>query len=194
MANKKGVLTTTTYLEWEKSNYLIQKLLKEKKYKIALLISIGTYTGLRIGDILQLKWEDILNKDSYTLAEQKTKKVRTITYNAELKRFIVLCASKMNRTTNNEFVFINRFGTKPISLQYTNNVLKLEIKEAKYKMGNVCSHFMRKTFGRRVWDINNRSEESLIKLSEVFGHSNIAITRRYLGIRQEEIADVYLNL
>ncbi|MBS1589532.1 MAG: hypothetical protein JST52_07960 [Bacteroidetes bacterium] len=58
----------------------------------------------------------------------------------------------------------------------------------------VSSHFMRKTFGRRVWENNHRSEESLIKLSEVFGHSNIAITRRYLGIRQEEIADVYLQL
>jgi integrase len=194
LSNRKGVLTTTTYLEWEKTQYLINKLIKEENYKIALLIALGTYTGLRIGDIQRLKWANILNVDSYTIIEQKTKKTRVITFNKELKQIIHLCSKKLNITNTEQLVFINRYGSKVISLQYLNKQLKKEVNNAKYKMNNICSHFMRKTFGRRVWEINNKTDESLIKLSEVFGHSNTAITRRYLGIRQEEIADIYLSL
>ena len=37
----------------------------------------------------------------------------------------------------------------------------------------------------------NNSDYALTTLSEIFNHSNIAITRRYLGIRDEEIAEAY---
>jgi len=45
-----------------------------------------------------------------------------------------------------------------------------------------------------VYECNGRSEDSLIKLSELFQHSTMAITRRYLGIRKEELGDIYMNL
>jgi site-specific recombinase XerD len=35
---------------------------------------------------------------------------------------------------------------------------------------------------------------ALIYLSEIFNHSSIAVTRRYLGIRQEQLKDIYMNL
>jgi hypothetical protein len=35
---------------------------------------------------------------------------------------------------------------------------------------------------------------ALIKLSELFNHSSPQITRRYLGIRQEELMEVYESL
>lgn len=54
---------------------------------------------------------------------------------------------------------------------------------------------MRKTFGRKVVDSAwNDSEMALIKLSEIFNHSSPSITRRYLGLRQEEIGEVYDGL
>lgn len=35
------------------------------------------------------------------------------------------------------------------------------------------------------------SELALIKLMELFNHSSVAITKRYLGQRQEEILETY---
>ena len=35
------------------------------------------------------------------------------------------------------------------------------------------------------------SELALIKLMELFNHSSVAITKRYLGLRQEEILQTY---
>lgn len=189
----KGQLTVTSFLDWDKANMLIFKLEKKGKWKLALLVAIGIYTGLRIGDILKLRWSDLNDKKEVTLIEQKTKKHRTVTFHSDLTIIIEKLQKKLN-FDDNDIVFINRYGTKTISIQFINKQLKEAFKEADYNIGNVSSHFLRKTFGRRVWDRNNKSEESLIKLSEVFNHSSIAITKRYLGIRQEEIADVYLQL
>ena len=53
------------------------------------------------------------------------------------------------------------------------------------------THTWRKTFGREVWNRNNQSEASLIKLSYLFNHSSVAITRIYLDITREEVQDMY---
>ena len=81
-----------------------------------------------------------------------------------------------------------------MSIQYVNTKLKDIVKRYNIRGSNISSHSLRKSFGRRVWEINNHSDKSLIILSEMFNHSNIAVTRKYLGIRQSEIFDVYKSL
>lgn len=54
------------------------------------------------------------------------------------------------------------------------------------------SHSLRKTFGRQVYNMNDsNSELALVKLMELFNHSSIAITKRYLGLRHEELLQTY---
>ena len=63
------------------------------------------------------------------------------------------------------------------------------------KVRNISTHSLRKTFGRRVVDMAGPdSEMAIIKLSELFNHSNSMVTRRYLGLRQEELGEVYDSL
>ena len=51
---------------------------------------------------------------------------------------------------------------------------------------------LRKTFGRQVYNMNSENSElALVKLMEQFNHSSVAITKRYLGLRQEEILETY---
>ena len=38
---------------------------------------------------------------------------------------------------------------------------------------------------------SENSELALVKLMELFNHSSIAITKRYLGLRQEDILETY---
>lgn len=42
-----------------------------------------------------------------------------------------------------------------------------------------------------VESAGEQSEMALIKLSEIFNHASPMITRRYLGLRAEELEDVY---
>ena len=53
--------TTADYLQWSEAMNLIRKLAKDGNYRISLLISLGCFTGLRISDILALRWKQILN-------------------------------------------------------------------------------------------------------------------------------------
>ena len=46
-------------------------------------------------------------------------------------------------------------------------------------------------FGRKVFESSDNAELALIKLMELFNHSNVAITKRYLGLRQEELLNTY---
>ena len=40
--------------------------------------------------------------------------------------------------------------------------------------------------------VNSESDEpALVKLMELFNHSSVSITKRYLGLRQEEILETY---
>jgi site-specific recombinase XerD len=91
---------------------------------------------------------------------------------------------------------LNRFGKKPISVQYINRTLKKIVKDYKVVKdpSTIKSHSWRKSFGRRIFENNDNSEKSLILLGEMFNHSNISTTKIYLGIRDKEIQDVYDNL
>ena len=60
--------------------------------------------------------------------------------------------------------------------------------------GNVSSHLFRKTLGNRVLRMNNYSEESVILLMTLFNHQSPATPKRYLGIREREVMDVYDSL
>lgn len=72
----------------------------------------------------------------------------------------------------------------------------MRFKEIKQKYGLKVEHFsthsMRKTFGRKVVEAaQENSEFALLKLSEIFNHSDIQTTRRYLGLRSQELLETY---
>jgi integrase len=191
----KGSNTTTGYLEWDTFVSLITRLENKGEYKFCLLISTGVFTGLRISDLLTLKYTDLINKDILTIREKKTKKVRTIKINPDLSILVERIYKKLNLTNPNQFIFLNRFGNKPIDKSYVNTKLKELFSKNRIKIdGNISSHLFRKTLGRRIMELNNFSNESLVLLMELFGHSSMSITKRYLGIRQQEINDIYLSV
>lgn len=192
----KGQTTKASFLDWDSMLVLLQKLERDNQFKFQLLIATGCFTGLRISDLLKLRWIDVLNQEDLQLIEGKTKKVRRIKINPNLGEIISRLHDKMNITDNDELLFINKTKTKAINIQYVNRRLK-EI-ATKYNLqipiNSTSSHLFRKTLGRHVWTINNYSEKSLLLLSELFNHSSVSVTKIYLGLKQEEIGDVYLNL
>jgi integrase len=183
--------TTADYLEWNQSMNLIRNLYNDGNYKISLLISFGSFWGLRISDILSLKWEQVYNLDEFIIVEKKTKKNREIKINAQLKRHISDCYQKIRPRILSEFIFTSQKGSI-YSVQRINVILKDLKKQYNLKIKNFSSHSLRKAFAREIF---NRSAENaelvIVKLSQLFNHSNPAVTRRYLGISQKELLDTY---
>ena len=90
---------------------LIKKLAKEENYKISLLIALGCFTGLRISDILSLRWTQILGTDEFTVFEKKTGKVRTIRLNPQLQQHIKECYKHINPIGFNAPILVSQKGT-----------------------------------------------------------------------------------
>jgi integrase len=183
--------TTADHLSWSEAMNLIRNLYDDKNYKISLLIAFGSFWGLRISDILSLKWEQVYNLEEFSLTEKKTGKTRQIKTNAQLRRHINDCYEKIKPRNLDEYIFTSQKGST-FSVQRINVILKDLKVQYNLKIKNFSSHSLRKCFGREIF---NRSAENaelaIVKLSQLFNHSNPAITRRYLGITQKELLDTY---
>ena len=184
-----GSKTKSEYIEWDRLQSLTQKLERDGDLKFCLLITTGMYTGLRISDILSLRWKDLLEKESVEITEKKTGKVRKISINPILQETVSRLSSKINHFNPDQYIFLNKYGKKTISRQFVNWKLKELMKkyEVVKNIKGVKSHSLRKSFGRRVWENNEKSEKGLIMLNEIFDHSSIKTTKIYLGIREKEI-------
>lgn len=183
--------TTADYLEWNQAMNLIRNLYNDKNYKMSLLISFGSFWGLRISDILSLKWDQVINKDEFTLIEKKTKKSRDIKINQQLNRHILDCYDKISPKSINEYIFTSQ-KQSVYSIQRINLIFKDLKSKYNLRIKNFSSHSLRKSFGREVFSRSGSNAElSLVRLSQLFNHSNPSITRRYLGIAKEELMETY---
>jgi integrase len=192
----KNSKTTTSGIEWNTMLGLLHQLKKDKKYKEYLLIGTGSFLGLRAKDLLSLRWADIFEKEEIILQEHKTGKKRKITINPTLQDILHNVYMELSKNANfscSNYLFTNKAGN-PVSIQYTNKLLHKTFDNYNIKIINGSSHSLRKTFGRRVWEKDNKSERSLIYLSQIFNHSSTEITRRYIGIVNEDIKNIYLSL
>jgi len=191
---------TTTALPWKEAQNLIKLLQADGYNNTALMCAAGFYFGLRIGDILKLTWQQI-TAQSFTIIEGKTQKPRRIEVHpdfAKIARQVWEAIPEARRPKPGQLVFTSqeagRRRSGEITVQAANVRFKKALERYGIDTGNASSHTMRKTFGRRVWEQNGRSEAALVLLGEIFNHTSIAVTRRYLGIRQEEIARAYITL
>lgn len=188
----KGSTTRADYIEWNTAVNLVHRLFRDGDYRMSLLVGCGIFFGLRISDLLQLSWGMLLDGDSFTITERKTGKRRTVRINRNFQKHIRACHKAMRVTDNASKCFANAAG-ESLSVQRVNVLLK-QTKE-KYSLKtvrNISSHSLRKTFGRKVFEsAGENANMALVRLSELFNHSNVAITKIYLGIRQEELLETY---
>ena len=183
--------TTADYLVWSDAMNLIRKLAKDENFKMSLLIALGCFTGLRISDILALRWEQILSTEEFTIIEKKTGKKRVLRLNSQLQQHIQECYEQIKPISVKSPILVSQKGTV-FTIQRINVILKEIKRKYRLKVKNFSCHSLRKTFGRQVYNMNSENSElALVKLMELFNHSSLAITKRYLGLRQEEILQTY---
>ena len=187
----KNSYTTSDYLHWDSATTLVRKLYRDRNYRISLLIGCGIFFGLRISDLLRLNWNMLLNKEAkFVMIEKKTGKRREVKINREFQKHIRDCRAALHIEDMDEPCFLSTKG-KPYSVQWINLVFK-ELKDLyNLKIDHFSTHSLRKTFGRKVFESSDNAELALVKLMELFNHSSVSITKRYLGLKQEEILQTY---
>ena len=170
----------------------IKKLLKQQNLRDYCLFTVGINSGLRISDLLKLVVSDVIEnnkvKDRIRLREKKTNKFKDFPLSDNAKSAIKEYLKTRNYNPN-EPLFLSRknkgFLLRQQAYKIINDVAKsIGIKE------KIETHTLRKTFGYHAY--NNGYDIAIIQ--KLFNHSTPAVTLRYIGITQDEMDDVYLNL
>lgn len=187
----RNTKTTADYIPFDAAINLVHRLFKDKNYVMSLFVATGIFTGLRVHDLRDLRWNQLLQGGVMTIIEHKTKKERKIKLNPDFVEHVKQCYEAMGIKNPNEHCFLSQKKTV-ISTQWFNRLLKQIRNKYRVPCKNISCHSLRKTMGRAIFEKSEEnSEMALIKLSEVFGHSNCQVTRRYLGLKQEEILEAY---
>ena len=172
----------------------------ESNYRDLLLFTLGINTGLRISDILALKWSSFLNGgkflkagDQLDVVEIKTKKVKTFVINKSVAEALKLYYDSLDSVHSDDPVFSSRKtadGTlKPITRIAAWQMLNRYADMVGLEEG-IGTHTLRKTFGYHLY----KKGVALEYIQKMLNHSSPAITLRYIGITQEQLNDIYVEL
>ena len=170
------------------------KLILKDSPRDYLLFVMGINTGLRISDLLNLTFGDVLDDsntvtDSIKVKEKKTGKTKTFFVNDAVRNVLQECINDF-QVEPTDYLFASRKGdNQPISRIQAWRIIN-DACEAAKTTGSIGTHTLRKTFG--YWAYKQGIDIAL--LMKIFNHSSEAITLRYIGITQEDINNVYFNL
>jgi integrase len=177
-------LKSAEHLEENELNRLLKYLNKNDNQLYYLLVRLGISTALRYSDLSRITWSMVLNKSILFLREKKTNKVREIPIPIELQETIKKSYLKLGSQEPDSVII-------PLNIRTINKQLKIYASKAGIRNKRISTHTFRKTFGREVWRRNGQTESSLVRLSALFNHSSVSITRIYLSITKEEVDNLY---
>jgi site-specific recombinase XerD len=166
--------------------------LKSHSLRDFTLFTLGINSGLRISDLLKMKVSDILDengkvRDRITLREKKTGKMKTFPFSSNvikaLKEYVIFI------DTTQTALFASRKGEGAITRQQAYRILNEAAKAVGIKE-SIATHSLRKTFGYQAYEAG----VDITRIQSILNHSSPKETLRYIGITQDELDDVYMEL
>lgn len=152
--------------------------------KYAIIWWFGIHSGLRVSDILGLKVGDVYGRERILMREQKTGKIKEFPLSSKLQKLLWdYCRGR----SEDEWVFEGR-GHRRLDRAQVYRRLQ-EAKEALKIDCHIGTHTMRKTFGYHSY----RQYKDITLLQTIYNHTAPEVTKRYIGITQDEIDRYYLN-
>ncbi|MCM1540366.1 MAG: tyrosine-type recombinase/integrase [Blautia sp.] len=170
---------------------------RERNVRNYTLCILGLNTALRITDVLTLRWGDLYDfeKDCFLehlmVKEKKTGKSTAIALNNTVIDTLTAYREYFSPApTENTCLFPSRKGVnQPIKRYQAFRI----IKKAAQSIGlgdHISCHSLRKTFGYHAW----QQGIPPALLMNIYNHSSYQITKRYLGIEQDDKDNVFKNI
>lgn len=176
---RQGNISKAEHIEWKYIPYVIQKLELDKKYKISLIVAFGCFFGIRLKYILQIKWADVLNKESFEIDEKGG--VRKIFIIDDMRHLINRIYKKLGSPQQEKLIFLNNTESKVISIQYVNKEVKKLFTKYEIPYQNLSSDSFLKTFCIKYLESKHFSSDAKKWISKTLGHATWAITASFLG-------------
>ena len=160
----------------------IKKLLKEHSPRDYLLFVLGINTGLKISEMLTMKWSDVLNNHGSVknFIDRQSEQDIPIYMNSKVKNAISFYHSSIS-IDYSDYVFKSSKTKEPITRQQAYRIINKAAKKVGIE-GNIGTHSMRKTFGYHAY----KKGIAIALLQKIFHHPSSSETLKYLGIKKDE--------
>lgn len=168
-----------------------------ERFRDLLLFAVGINTALRISDLLALQIGDFVDEQGtihqrFSIREAKRDKRNEVVINASIREALekyLRAYPGIIRNADN-FIF---FSTKLSDYNYTKPITRVQawrliswMCDSVGLSGNYGTHTLRKTWGYHARQSGVPLELIMAKLN----HANISMTKRYLGITDDELRAV----
>jgi len=165
--------------------------LKSKSLRNWALFTLGINSALRISDLLVLKVSDVVDekghiRDRIKVKEIKTSKTKTFPFSAKVTDALSIYIASENPT---DALFPSRQGSEAITRIQCHRLLKGVALEVGIE-DNISTHSMRKTWAYQAY----MKGVPLIQIMDALNHSSEDMTKRYLGITQAALDEVYMSM
>jgi len=171
---------------------LINYFTKRGETRNCVLVTLCIHTALRISDILRLGCDDVFDfkrkeiRKSITITEKKTGKNATVALH---KNAVAALTKYFPNAEPGAPLILNKQSGKAISRVQAYRIIRSAAESIKLP-SRVSCHSLRKTFGYHAW----KAKVSPAVIMEIYNHSSLKTTRRYLGINQDDKNAVYLGI
>ncbi len=138
------------------------------------IVVTALYTGMRKGEILSLKWENIdldINLITIDQTNAKSKKTRRIPVNSVIRELLL---EQRLKSAGCEYVFLSSKGTPYMRQDSLNRAYLLALTKAEIK--GLRFHDLRHTAATRLIELGY----SIVPVKEILGHASINTTMRYV--------------
>jgi site-specific recombinase XerD len=158
----------------------IKRYLKKHSERDYLLFVFGINTGLKITEMLNIKVENVLEKEGSTICDFLSLPDRDVYLNQKVKKALshYIQVSQKNKE---DYLFKSAKTQKPITRQQAYRIIHQAAEEVGIE-GKIGTNSMRKTFGYHAY----KRGVAIAILQKHFHHSTPSETLKYLGISKEE--------
>ena len=161
-------------------------------YRNRCILELLYSTGLRITELISLKFENISTDDALIKVMGKGSKERIVPMNditcEYLKKYIEEVRPTMIKKVQTDYIFLNNHG-KQLSRQAVFLMIKARAREAGIKK-EISPHTLRHSFATHL--LQNGADIRFIQ--ELLGHSDVATTEIYTHIANENLKRDYNDL
>lgn len=171
-------------------------LLKHERWRDYVLITLGLNTALRISDLLQLQWRNVYDFKTSAfyhhlyITEQKTQKRNIVSLNPSILDALTLLRNHLDHISETDYIIKSRVSAnKPIHRSRAYAIIR-ELADDLGIEGTISCHSLRKTFGYHAW----KEGYSPAVIMEIYNHSSLQVTRRYLSINQDDKDQVFMHM
>ncbi len=179
------------YLTYEEVDRILNIPLKTHyDYRTKAMLELLYATGMRVSELLSLKFSNINMQDELIRVEGKGSKERLIPFNETSKKYLSLYLESHRKYLlkpgkNYDELFLNNLGT-PITRQGFYKLLKNICISCGIEK-EVSPHVLRHSFATHL--LNNGADLRVIQ--ELLGHSSISTTQIYTHVSKEHMKEEY---